>query len=85
MTRPLLRTLDENLFLKQNWEKFIQLTRREKEVLRHIVIGKSTKEIGDYLFVTRNTVNFHKRNIRSKLGIKSYFEHVKYAYAFDMI
>ncbi len=47
------------------------LTARETDVLRLIVQGKINREIADELFISFNTVLTHRKNITSKLGIKS--------------
>ena len=47
------------------------LSQREKEVLKEIASGKTNKEIADSLFISVNTVITHRKNISSKLGIKS--------------
>lgn len=47
------------------------LTGREKEVLREIASGKTNKEIADRLNISVNTVITHRKNISTKLGIKS--------------
>jgi two-component system NarL family response regulator len=44
------------------------LTSREIEVLRLMVVGKSNKEIGSSLNVTEGTVKVHVNHILSKLG-----------------
>jgi class 3 adenylate cyclase len=44
------------------------LTRREVEVLRAIAAGKSSKEIGDQLFLSHRTVERHIANIYAKIG-----------------
>lgn len=31
--------------------------------------GKSSKEIADILFISISTVNFHRKNLRAKLGL----------------
>jgi two-component system NarL family response regulator len=46
-----------------------ELTGRELEVLRHIVDGKSNKEIGNTLNISEATVKSHINNILSKLGV----------------
>jgi two-component system, NarL family, response regulator len=45
------------------------LTRREREVLRLMVVGKSNKEIGSSLVVTEGTVKVHVNHILAKLGV----------------
>ncbi|MCI0713028.1 MAG: protein kinase [Chloroflexi bacterium] len=46
-----------------------QLTIREQQVLSLIVEGKTNKEIAGELFVTAETVKWHKRNAYRKLGV----------------
>ncbi|MDE6577010.1 MAG: helix-turn-helix transcriptional regulator, partial [Muribaculaceae bacterium] len=48
-----------------------ELSSREIEVLRFIAQGKINKEIADILCISVNTVITHRKNISSKLGIKS--------------
>ncbi len=45
------------------------LSRRELEVLRLMVGGKSNKEIGDILYITEGTVKVHVNHILDKLGV----------------
>ena len=47
------------------------LSQREVEVLRLVVSGCINKEIADRLGISINTVLTHRKNITSKLGIKS--------------
>ncbi|TCP21056.1 LuxR family two component transcriptional regulator [Scopulibacillus darangshiensis] len=46
-----------------------QLTTREKEVLYHITLGKSNKEISADLYITEKTAKTHVSNILSKLNV----------------
>jgi len=54
-----------------------KLSEREKEVLKYI--HKSYSEIGLKLFISRETVITHKKNIESKLNIHSKDELIKFA------
>lgn len=47
------------------------LTEREQEVLRLLCQGKSYKVIAETLFISTNTVNYHLKNIYSKLHVNS--------------
>jgi DNA-binding NarL/FixJ family response regulator len=55
------------------------LTTREREVLKMIAEGQSSKEIGDLLFISVRTVERHRANLMDKLGLKKTAVLVKYA------
>jgi len=55
------------------------LTIREREVLKLIAEGNSSKEIADLLFISIRTVEHHRANIMRKLNIKNTATLVKYA------
>ncbi|MBI5118154.1 response regulator transcription factor [Candidatus Poribacteria bacterium] len=55
------------------------LTPREREVLKHVAEGKSSKEIADVLFISSRTVEHHRASIARRLGITSLADLVKYA------
>lgn len=55
------------------------LTQREKEILQLIAEGKSSKEIGEMLFLSSKTVDTHRKNIMDKLELRSLPELTKYA------
>jgi RNA polymerase sigma factor (sigma-70 family) len=61
------------------------LTPREREVMRLLVEGLSTKEIGEKLFISPKTVENHRARILSKLGLHSAFELVRYAAKLGLI
>ena len=48
-----------------------ELSSREIDVLKEIASGKIIKEIADSLNISVNTVLTHRKNISSKLGIRS--------------
>jgi len=62
-----------------------ELTGREVEILGLVGEGKTSKEIADELFISENTVRNHVRNILDKLGMKSRFEAVNWAYREGLI
>src|SRR5216684_503664 len=55
------------------------LTPRELEILKHIVAGKSNKEIASDLNLSVNTVAVHRANIMDTLGMHKTAELVVYA------
>jgi DNA-binding NarL/FixJ family response regulator len=52
-------------------EKSKELSSRETDVLKCIVQGLTNKDIADTLNISLNTVLSHRKNITSKLGIKT--------------
>ena len=55
------------------------LTTREREVLKLIAEGKSSKEIGGMLCISPRTVERHRANMMEKLNAGSMVDLVKYA------
>lgn len=50
---------------------FKSLTSAEQKIILEIAMGKSTKQIADYLFVSNKTIGSHKENIKQKLNLKN--------------
>jgi two-component system NarL family response regulator len=48
-----------------------QLSRREQEVLEHMALGKSNKEIGSHLYLSEHTVKNYVKTILKKLNAAS--------------
>ena len=55
------------------------LTVREREIIKLIAEGRSSKEIGELLFISSRTVQHHRANIMRKLSLKKTADLVKYA------
>lgn len=64
---------------------YCSLTKREKEVLALLSVGKSSIEIADELFISKQTVATHRKNIIRKLDAKSFAELLRFALEFDLI
>lgn len=56
-----------------------RLTPREKEVLRHIAQGYTSKEIANQLVISASTVHTHRTNLMRKLNLTKRHELVEYA------
>ena len=56
-----------------------KLTQREREVLQHIVQGRSNKEIAALLGLSPNTIAVHRANLMQALGIHRTADLVVYA------
>ena len=84
MTAKAERLLQENNFLRQNYKNFATLTKREKEVLTQVALGKSAAEIATALFISVTTAETHRKNIKHKLSASTY-ELMQYARAFDLV
>ena len=48
-----------------------ELTEREKTILKYVAKGFTNKEIAEKLFLSAHTVITHRKNITTKLGIKT--------------
>ena len=57
----------------------LALTDREREIMRELCEGKTTKEIADALNITPRTIDFHRSNIYAKTKSRNVAELVKYA------
>lgn len=62
-----------------------QLSKREREVLRHLAEGMSNEEIGKELFLSPETVRTHVRNAMVKLGARTRLQAVVMAMRTNLI
>ncbi|MBD8487917.1 response regulator transcription factor [Echinicola sp. CAU 1574] len=62
-----------------------KLSDREMEVLNCIANGLTTQEIGEQLFISKNTVETHRKNLLYKLQAKNTAELVNNAYKKGLI
>lgn len=83
--RQLLLLLEENHFFRKNFRKFDALTKREKEILKELAVGKTAPMIAEEYFLSLNTVKTHRQRIFQKLEVKTFTELYKYAFHFDLL
>jgi DNA-binding NarL/FixJ family response regulator len=69
----------------ENDPMLVELTEREKDVLRLIIQGMTTNEIADKLCISFHTVESHRRNLISKLPVKNSAGLVKYAVDHNLV
>lgn len=63
----------------------VKLTKTEKEILRDIALGMTTKEIAERRFSSFHTVNTHRKNVFRKLGVNNVHEATKYAFKAGLV
>jgi DNA-binding CsgD family transcriptional regulator len=85
VTKKVSRLLEENIFFRRHAAEFNLLTKREKEITKLLAKGLSSSEISKKLHITVETIKSHRKNIYHKLKIKSSYDLMDYARAFDLI
>ena len=55
------------------------LSERENEIITLIAEGQTNEQIAEFLFLSKHTVNTHRKNIMAKLGVKNTAGIVMYA------
>jgi DNA-binding NarL/FixJ family response regulator len=81
-SREVTERIMEGLQGKKRMEEdpmMVELTEREKDVLKLIVEEYTTQEIADKHFISFHTVETHRKNLISKLNVKNIAGLVKYA------
>lgn len=59
---------DKITFSDANSEETIILSKREKEILKHVGLGKTSTEIAEMLSISKTTVDTHRKNILRKIN-----------------
>lgn len=63
----------------------VNLTKREKEILKHIASGSSNQEIAEKLFISQRTVESHRANLLEKTNSKNSINLVIFAIRNNLI
>lgn len=59
---------------------YYSLTYRERQVLRLVLLGYTSAEIGSQLFISPRTAEKHRANMMSKLGVRNQYDLTRLAY-----
>ncbi len=63
----------------------MELTEREKEVLAHLVKGLNSREISEKLFISINTVQYHRKQLLRKTLSRNVAELIGKAYQLNLL
>lgn len=61
------------------------ISERENEIIKLIAEGQTNAQIADLLFLSNHTINTHRKNILSKLGVKNTAGIVMYAVKTNLV
>ena len=72
---------DEDEFDDKEADLMVQnITTRELEILQLIALGLTSQDISKKLFISKNTVETHRKNLLAKLNVKNTASLLKFAY-----
>ena len=71
--------------MSKKTDKITLLTNREREILKFIASGSTSKDIGNNLKISEKTVEAHRNNIKRKLGVNSIAELTQCAIVMGLI
>lgn len=72
-------TVDKKINVHDKYLLKQKLTKREKEILSHIVQFKDNKTIAQELFISDQTVSVHRKRIMKKFGVNSTVSLIKFS------
>ena len=74
-----IKTINEFDSKDESTVNKFRLSKQEKEIIKFIVEGKTSNEIAKLLFITKNTVDTHRKNIGRKLETNNNSKLIKFA------
>jgi len=82
VTEVMLNHLDDR---PRKEEDLPKLTKREREVLEHLITGESTREIAAHLGISEHTIETHKRNMIEKYHARNTTDLVRIVMQHDIM
>ena len=77
---------DEDEFDDKEADLMVQnITSRELEILQLIALGLTSQDISKKLFISKNTVETHRKNLLAKLNVKNTASLLKFAYKKNLV
>lgn len=74
-----------DVFKLKHFKRFQSLTQREIEILKLLANGLNNRQIAEKLYLSRSTVETHRKNIKKKLELNSLRDLMRYAFAFNLV
>lgn len=83
LNTPLMTVINSNKQLQQFYKvdsptkihiPIFKITKREMEIIKLMAKGLNTPQLAEHLFLSYNTIENHKRNLRKKTGAKTSVE-----------
>jgi len=85
ITEELLNDFVDVIKKEHSSDPFDTLSMRDKEILKHIADGSTSKEIAEKLFISLSTVKSHRNNIMKKLKVNDMASLIKTAIKKGMV
>lgn len=82
LSKKISNALNNKYDTKKLAQKFLSLTKREKEIMKLVAKGEKVKTIANKLHISQRTVEQHKKNIYKKIEVGSSAEVVAFANIF---
>jgi DNA-binding NarL/FixJ family response regulator len=76
---------EKSLLQVEKTDRIIDLTPREKEILKLLVKGYTNQKIADALVLSIHTVQTHRKNLKSKLQLEGVSDLVSFAYHYKLV
>lgn len=78
-------SVQEHTTTSDEYNEYLALTSREKEVFKYLALGQEPKKIAQELTIASKTVHVHRRNILNKFAFSNQFQLTKFALKYGLI
>jgi DNA-binding NarL/FixJ family response regulator len=78
------KTKSKSPSLPQNEVVKFRLSEREKSIISLVLKGKTSEQIGQLLFISKLTVDTHRKNIHKKIGVSGFLNLQEFARKFGI-